>query len=80
MVISAGSQQITHQLVVPCVATQKKLLNIFSLIALPRKISEREFLPLNPDREYTFHLSKQQLLQTYGYYQKANQRRAQVQV
>ena len=40
----------------------------------------KEFLPLNPDRENTLYQSKQQLLQTYQYYQKANQRRTQVQV
>ena len=40
----------------------------------------KEFLPLNPDRENTLYQSKQQLLQTYQYYQKANQRRMQVQV
>ena len=40
----------------------------------------KEFLPLNPDRENTLYFSRQQLIQTYGYYQKANQRRTQVQV
>ena len=46
----------------------------------PLQDLRKEFLPLNPDRENTLYQSKQQLIQTYKYYQNANQRRMQVQV